>query len=627
VNISLWGIGPLGLGFDVYQRSATRKILNPLERPHPCRTPQGEAYVDILLTSPYTCNVRIENARRRKDPVVTEDLLYSFPPPAGPDVCEWPGTALGISNTITRTKTRTALHNKTVDASPGLLEKLLNCAHEHLNRSDARESVCQHDVIIHGIRVRALANSPHLLDFWRDNWYSPEEWEAATGRSSATEPQVNVYALQGVANEPEAAYYSRSKSTIIFFNTSYYGQLKSWVLGAVGRILAAEYGIHSIHGACVVKDGNGVLYIAPTGTGKSTSSYGLMTYPKTRFHSDDWVYVRYTYATRGGPRVLVLSAEGSDGSKARGYQVYRWIENHQDDCGARLAAITLDHRACNLTLGDLDLTRPIEAYAYTSEKVFYLRTNLVENFPLAACEILAAKEENVPDVTGAFFRGHAAMLQNLIGDLRDIRDGCLCPVLRNKSENELAHIFARLIAFDNARSMLDIAKVLPIDRVYTNPMEPAKLAAVMLLKRDPDDPTVLAHLPLDKFMERLLIGETPDKKRETAYNAYRAVDDKAERSFIEAREKEAGPSAGRSLYNLFAAAGDVPESLQEEFELFRVMHQAARCYELNTTLQKDPAVSNKREAVALSMQIIARTLDEQPRDVLLTIDNYRNFLR
>src|SRR3989454_6224983 len=35
-----------------------------------------------------------------------------------------------------------------------------------------------------------------------------------------------------------------------------------------------------------------------SGTGKSTSSYGLMTFPKTRFHSDDWVYVRYTYATR-----------------------------------------------------------------------------------------------------------------------------------------------------------------------------------------------------------------------------------------------------------------------------------------------------------------------------------------
>jgi hypothetical protein len=33
--------------------------------------------------------------------------------------------------------------------------------------------------------------------------------------------------------------------------------------------------------------------------------------------------------------------------------------------------------------------------------------------------------------------------------------------------------------------------------------------AVILLKRSADDPTVLAHLTLDQFMERLLIGEIP----------------------------------------------------------------------------------------------------------------------
>jgi hypothetical protein len=35
------------------------------------------------------------------------------------------------------------------------------------------------------------------------------------------------------------------------------------------------------------------------------------------------------------------------------------------------------------------------------------------------------------------------------------------------------------------------------------------LVAVILLKRSADDPTVLAHLTLDQFMERLLIGEIP----------------------------------------------------------------------------------------------------------------------
>ncbi len=557
---------------------------------------------------------------------MSDEVLYSFPPAPAPALYEWPGSPIGVSNTITRTKGRTAIHDKTVDATPGLHEKLLQTAHDHLNRIAGQEAIHQQDVIIHGIRVRATTNSAHLYDFWVDNWHSPDEWERLTGQSPPPEPRVKVYALVGVKNEQEAACYSHEKGTIVFFNTSYYGQLKSWVLGAVGRILAAEYGIHSIHGACVEKAAKGALYIAPTGTGKSTSSYGLMTYPKTRFHSDDWVYVRYTFSTRDGRRVLVLRAEGSDGSKARGYQVYRWIEHHQDDRDARLVVMTLDNQELNLTLGDLELGMPTEAYAYTSEKVFYLRTNLAENFPLAAFEILASKEENIPDVSEDFIRQYRITLQDIIRDLKNSENGKFPRLLDGKSEAELEQISARLIAFDNARSMLNMANVLPAERVYTKPMEPLKLAAVILLKRNPNDSTVLAHLSLDQFMERLLVGETPDQKRETAYNAYRAVDDKAERAFIEELEARARPTSRPTLYALFAGAATVPPSLEEEFELFRILYQAARCYDLNTTLQKDPRVRDKREAVGRTMALIARTLEEEPQGVHLTIENYGQYI-
>jgi len=555
-----------------------------------------------------------------------EESFFSFPPAPTPDLTEWAGSPMGVSNTVTRTKGRTAVHDKTVDATPGLLERLLNSAYGHLSAVVGRQSVHQHDVMIHGIRVRATTNSHHLHDFWVDNWYSLEEWRAVTGQTPPAEPRVRVYALHGVKGEPEAAYYSHQTNTIAFFNTSYYGQLKSWVLGAVGRILAAECGIHSLHGACIEKAGKGVLYIAPTGTGKSTSSYGLMSYPKTRFHSDDWVYVRYTYALRDGQRVFVVRAEGSDGGAACGYRVYRWIEQHQNDANARLTAMTLDNRELILRLADLDLTKPLEAYAYTSEKIFYLRTNLAENFPLAACEILAAKEENVPDVSGAFLRRNERTLQGLLRELRSGRDGHQLRRLKRKSNAELAEICGRLIAFDNARSMLDIAKVLPRARVYSNPLEPLRLAAVMLLKRDADDPIVLAHLSLDQFMERLLIGEAPDKKRETAYNAYRAVDDKAERALIDDLERQASTSSGSTLYRLFSEADSKPASLDEEFELFRVMYQTARCYGLNTVLEKDPRVPDRRAAVRRTMALIARTLDERPKGIHLSIENYSKYI-
>src|SRR3972149_5052495 len=137
-----------------------------------------------------------------------------------------------------------------------------------------------------------------------------------------------------VPDQEEAAYYSRRSNPTVFFNPAYYGQLKSWVLGAVGRVLAEEYGIHSIHGACVEKDGKGILYIAPTGTGKSTSCYGLMSYPHTRFHSDDWVYIRYMYHRENGSLIAPIAIYDMEGNVIKGYRCFRWLEENAGQDGA-----------------------------------------------------------------------------------------------------------------------------------------------------------------------------------------------------------------------------------------------------------------------------------------------------
>ena len=87
--------------------------------------------------------------------------LYTFP--SAPDATspEWPGTPIGAKNTITRTKGRTLVHDKTVDAKPGLFKRLLANAFEHI--ATARETTYSHDVVIHGLRVRAITNSDHLI--------------------------------------------------------------------------------------------------------------------------------------------------------------------------------------------------------------------------------------------------------------------------------------------------------------------------------------------------------------------------------------------------------------------------------------------------------------------------------
>ena len=289
---------------------------------------------------------------------MADETPYSFPPAPTPDASEWPGSPIGVSNTITRTKGRTAVHNKTVDQTPGLLEKLLKSAHDHLGRISSQQEIFEHDVAIHGIRVRATTNSRHLFDFWKDNWFGVDEWAGLVGTPPA-EPRIKVYALLGVEGEQEAAYYSHAHNTVIFFNTSYYGQLKSWVLGAVGRLLAEEYGIHSLHGAAVELSGKkGVLYIAPTGTGKSTSSYGLMKFPNTRFHSDDWVYVRYVYQTKDGQRIGPRRIE-TDSGPVLGYRCFRWLEEHPG-VDAPLIGLTPDNEELFLRTSDLALDKGLD---------------------------------------------------------------------------------------------------------------------------------------------------------------------------------------------------------------------------------------------------------------------------
>lgn len=139
---------------------------------------------------------------------------------------------------------------------------------------------------IHGITVRLNTNSAHLYDFWVENWF-------AAPRSSTVLPHCALYAVMGVKGRDPFAYYNHETKTAVFINTEYYGQCKSWALGMVADILETQHDVHSIHGSCAVWNGKGVVIIAPTGTGKSTHTWGLMQLPNGKIHSDDWIFLQY----------------------------------------------------------------------------------------------------------------------------------------------------------------------------------------------------------------------------------------------------------------------------------------------------------------------------------------------
>src|SRR5438034_11565226 len=323
-----------------------------------------------------------------------------------------------------------------------------------------------------------------------------------------------------------------------------------------------------------------------------------MDFPDTRFHSDDWVYVRYAYRTKDGKifspaRIL----EGGD-EVARGYQTYRWLEDHRSS-DATVIGRGLDDREVTASARDLDIEHP-EAYAYSSEKAFYLRSNLVENFPQAAFDMIRSRLENAPDVTPEFMSENKASIDAVFAKLAGTAP------FDKMSEDELRTVIGRFFAFENTRAMLDITTVFPKERVFTNPMEPARINAVMLLKRNFDEDLVIERLSLAKFMARLLVGRTPTGTKEIVYNSYRAVDDKSERAWIDTLEAKGVDR----MWSEYEKAKDKPETLHEEMEMFRMLYSSAAAYDLNTTLQKDKAITSKMEAVSKTMRIIVKRSEE-----------------
>jgi hypothetical protein len=153
-----------------------------------------------------------------------------------------------------------------------------------------RQSYYRHKADINGICVELFCLNKEYVDMWSDNFYH---------MSDSVRSHARIYCL--VDNSIGLhAEYDVSTYTMFLFNFDYYGWIKSIALGLAGNILEQAHRIYSVHGAAIDIDGHGVTLIAPSKTGKTTQSWGLLREENAHLISDDWYFVQFG---TGRPRI------------------------------------------------------------------------------------------------------------------------------------------------------------------------------------------------------------------------------------------------------------------------------------------------------------------------------------
>jgi len=148
------------------------------------------------------------------------------------------------------------------------------------------DSYSEWNVNVGGVVLKLATNSPHLLDFWQENWYpSPLEQEL--------EPHGVIYGVKDAKGREASAFYHALSRTGFLFNTAFYPQLRALAFGMVEEIGSRMFDLQMIGGACVETKVGGVALISPPGTGGGTHFATLLKRPDARIHSADGFFVRW----------------------------------------------------------------------------------------------------------------------------------------------------------------------------------------------------------------------------------------------------------------------------------------------------------------------------------------------
>jgi len=184
-----------------------------------------------------------------------------------------------LANTVTKVRSY-------VETEPDQSLELRNALVSEVEAHMGHDGYYEWNANIGGMVIQLRTNSPHLNDFWMENWY-PSQLEADL------EPHGILYGAKSIPGREPRAFYNSESRTGVLVNSAFYGQLRSLALGMVTDVGERLFDLHGINGACLDFGGIGVVLIGGPGTGRKGLFAALARHDGVRIHSNDYFFVRY----------------------------------------------------------------------------------------------------------------------------------------------------------------------------------------------------------------------------------------------------------------------------------------------------------------------------------------------
>jgi aspartate/methionine/tyrosine aminotransferase len=172
-----------------------------------------------------------------------------------------------------------------VEARPVVGLESRNALLEEASSHLAPDAYFEWNAAVAGIVVQLRTNSPHLADFYQENFYpAPLEGDL--------EPHAVVYGIKDVPGREPSGLLSAETATAFTFNTAFYGQVRSLALVLAGEAAARTSGALLAHCAALDVGGRGILVWGGPGSGRTGLLGAAMREEGVRLVSNDTILVR-----------------------------------------------------------------------------------------------------------------------------------------------------------------------------------------------------------------------------------------------------------------------------------------------------------------------------------------------